>query len=77
MHKAQGVRANAVAPGGVLTGLEAPMRSAHAAAALGPPLQTVVPAPAEQLAATTWLLSDEAATVNGAVLPCDGGWSAV
>lgn len=80
MHKGQGVRANAVAPGGVLTGMDAPMRSAHAAAVLGPLLQTVVPAPAssEQLAATVcWLLSEDASNMNGAVVPCDGGWSAV
>ncbi len=80
MHKGQGVRANAVAPGGVLTGMEAPMRSRLAPAVLGPVLQTVVPAPAspEQVAALiTWLLSDEASNVNGAIVPCDGGWSAI
>jgi NAD(P)-dependent dehydrogenase (short-subunit alcohol dehydrogenase family) len=41
---------------------------------------TTIPAPAtsEQLAATiTWLLSDDASNVNGAILPCDGGWSAI
>ena len=32
----------------------------------------------EQLAATiTWLLSDDASNVNGAILPCDGGRSAI
>jgi NAD(P)-dependent dehydrogenase (short-subunit alcohol dehydrogenase family) len=32
----------------------------------------------EQLAATIcWLLSDDASNVNGAVLPSDGGWSAI
>jgi len=80
MHKGQGVRANAVAPGGVLTGMDAPMRSQHAATVLGPLLQTVVPAPAtsEQLAAAVaWLLSPDASNMNGAVVPCDGGWSAV
>lgn len=47
---------------------------------MGPILATVVPAPAtaEQLAASiTWLLSDDAANVNGVVLPSDGGWSAI
>ncbi len=34
--------------------------------------------PAEELAATiTWLLSDDPSNVNGAVLPSDGGWSAI
>ncbi|WP_432492548.1 SDR family NAD(P)-dependent oxidoreductase [Kineococcus auxinigenes] len=80
MHKGQGIRANAVAPGGVLTGMEAPMRSQHGASVVGPLLQTVVPTPAtsEQLAAAiAWLLSDDSANVNGAVLPSDGGWSAI
>jgi NAD(P)-dependent dehydrogenase (short-subunit alcohol dehydrogenase family) len=32
----------------------------------------------QQLAATiTWLLSDDASNVNGAILPSDGGWSAI
>ena len=42
--------------------------------------RTTVPAPAEaeQLAAAiTWLLSDDSANVNGAVLMSDGGWSTV
>jgi len=25
----------------------------------------------------TYLLSDDASNVNGAVIPCDGGWSAI
>ncbi|WP_066516297.1 SDR family NAD(P)-dependent oxidoreductase [Curtobacterium ammoniigenes] len=75
-----GIRANAVAPGPVATNIEAPMRSTFAAARIGPILQQVIPpvASAEQLAAAiTWLLSDDAANVNGAVLPSDGGWSTV
>lgn len=79
-HGKQGIRCNAVAPGAVATNIEAPMRSEHAARIVGPILATVVPAPAtaEQLAASiTWLLSDDAANVNGVVLPSDGGWSAI
>lgn len=79
-YRAQGIRANAVAPGPVITNIEAPFRSAHAAATLGPLMQAAVPPPAtaEQLAATiTWLLSDDASNVNGVVLPSDGGWSAL
>jgi NAD(P)-dependent dehydrogenase (short-subunit alcohol dehydrogenase family) len=35
-------------------------------------------ATAEQLAATiTWLLSDDASNLNGAILPSDRGWSAI
>lgn len=79
-HGPQGIRANAVAPGAVMTNIEAPMRSEYAASRVGPIMQTTIPAPAqpEQLAAAiTWLLSEDASNVNGVVLPSDGGWSAV
>jgi NAD(P)-dependent dehydrogenase (short-subunit alcohol dehydrogenase family) len=79
-YKGQGIRANAVAPGPVATNIEAPFKSEHAAGVLGPIMQTTIPplASAEQLAATIcWLLSDDASNVNGAVLPSDGGWSAI
>jgi NAD(P)-dependent dehydrogenase (short-subunit alcohol dehydrogenase family) len=79
-YKGQGIRANAVAPGPVATNIEAPFKSTHAAGVLGPIMQTTIPpvASAEQLAATIcWLLSDDASNVNGAILPSDGGWSAI
>ena len=79
-YKGAGIRANAVAPGPVATNIEAPFKSEHAAGVLGPIMQTTIPpvATAEQLAATiTWLLSDDASNVNGAILPSDGGWSAI
>jgi NAD(P)-dependent dehydrogenase (short-subunit alcohol dehydrogenase family) len=79
-YKGQGIRANAVAPGPVATNIEAPFKSEHAAGVLGPIMQTTVSAvaTAEQLAATIcWLLSDDASNVNGAILPSDGGWSAI
>ncbi|MBQ9917215.1 MAG: SDR family NAD(P)-dependent oxidoreductase [Microbacterium sp.] len=79
-HGPQGIRANAVAPGAVATNIEAPMRSAYAGSRIGPILQTIVPpvAQAEQLAAAiTWLLSHDSSNVNGAILPSDGGWSAI
>ncbi|OIQ80884.1 levodione reductase [mine drainage metagenome] len=78
-YKGKGIRANAVAPGAVATNIEAPFRSAFAGEVLGPYLG-IVPsvATAEQLAAAiTWLLSDDASNVNGVVMPCDGGWSAI
>ena len=79
-YKGNGIRANAVAPGPVATNIEAPFKSEHAAGVLGPIMQTTIPpvATAEQLAATIcWLLSDDASNVNGAILPSDGGWSAI
>ncbi|MGU3409016.1 SDR family NAD(P)-dependent oxidoreductase [Microbacterium sp. M1A1_1b] len=79
-HGPQAIRANAVAPGAVATNIEAPMRSEYAAGRVGPLMQVAIPpvAQPEQLAAAiTWLLSDDSANVNGAVLPSDGGWSVV
>lgn len=79
-YKGNGVRCNAVAPGAVLTNIEAPFHSEHAAAVLGPLMQVTIPPPAtsEDLAATiTYLLSDDAANMNGAIVACDGGWSAI
>lgn len=79
-YKGDGVRCNAVAPGAVATNIEAPFKSAHAGAVLGPIMQATIPgvATSEQLAATiTYLLSDDASNVNGAIVPCDGGWSAI
>jgi NAD(P)-dependent dehydrogenase (short-subunit alcohol dehydrogenase family) len=79
-YHSQGIRANAVVPGGVLTNIEGAFRSEQAAAIVGPVLQATLPsvATAEQVAAAiTFLLSGDAANINGAILPCDGGWSAI
>jgi NAD(P)-dependent dehydrogenase (short-subunit alcohol dehydrogenase family) len=76
----KGVRTNAVAPGAVKTNIEAPFHSQWAGERLGPIMQTTIPAPAEPeelAAAITWLLSDDSANVNGAILMSDGGWSTV
>lgn len=79
-YKGDGVRCNAVAPGAVATNIEAPFHSAHAGAVLGPLMQAMVTSvaqPDELAALIAWLLSDDASNVNGAVIPCDGGWSAI
>ena len=79
-YKGNGVRCNAVAPGAVATNIEAPFRSAHAGEVLGPYMQAMVTSvaqPDELAALITWLLSDDASNVNGAVVPCDGGWAAI
>jgi len=76
----KGVRCNAVAPGPVATNIEAPFRSALAQERLGPIMQATVPAiaqPPALAAAIAWLLSDEASDVSGAILPVDGGWTAI
>ena len=79
-YKGNGIRCNAVAPGPVITNIEAPFKSEHAARTLGPIMQATIPKPAtaDELAATiTYLLSDDASNMNGAIVPCDGGWSAI
>jgi NAD(P)-dependent dehydrogenase (short-subunit alcohol dehydrogenase family) len=78
MYAPQGIRVNAVAPGGVATGMsisgspsEFGQERMRDFMNVMPPI--VVP---EQLAASiTFLLSDDGVNVSGAVLPSDGGWS--
>ncbi|UCR88447.1 SDR family NAD(P)-dependent oxidoreductase [Mycetocola spongiae] len=80
LYAKQGIRVNAVAPGAVITNIEAPMKSELAAATLGPLMQVVVPTPASAdklAAAITWLASADSENVNGVILPSDGGWSAI
>jgi NAD(P)-dependent dehydrogenase (short-subunit alcohol dehydrogenase family) len=77
-HGPQGVRANTVAPGPTITGIDGGMRSQYAAGRGGPVMQATMPAPVapEHVAASiVWLLSDDATNINGVVLPSDGGWS--
>jgi len=78
MYAPQGVRANAVAPGGVATNIEGHPKSELAAARIFPLLGALaipVAQPSALAAAITWLLSEDSLNVNGAVLPSDGGWS--
>ncbi len=80
MYAKDGVRVNAIAPGGVRTSIEGAMKSALAIDRQGQLLRTVVPAPAQAediAAAIAFLASDEARNINGAVLTSDGGWSAL
>jgi NAD(P)-dependent dehydrogenase (short-subunit alcohol dehydrogenase family) len=76
----KGIRCNAVAPGPVATSIEAPFRSEWAGQRLGPLFQTNIPPvarPEELAAAITWLLSDDASNVSGAILAVDGGWASI
>jgi NAD(P)-dependent dehydrogenase (short-subunit alcohol dehydrogenase family) len=78
MYGPQGIRVNAVAPGGVATGIPMPASISEAGLARLKPFQDMIPtiATADQLAASiTFLLSDDAVNINGAVLASDGGWS--
>jgi NAD(P)-dependent dehydrogenase (short-subunit alcohol dehydrogenase family) len=78
MYAQQGIRVNAVAPGGVATGIPMPANVSEAGSARLRPFQMAIPtiATAEELAASiTFLLSDDAVNINGAILASDGGWS--
>ncbi|PPF80638.1 short-chain dehydrogenase [Pseudoclavibacter sp. RFBJ3] len=78
MYGPQGIRVNAVAPGGVATGIPMPPNMSEQGSARLQPFQAMIPtiATAEQLAASiTFLLSDDGVNINGAVLASDGGWS--
>lgn len=78
MYGVQGIRVNAVAPGGVATGIPFPPNVSEAGSARLQPFQSQIPtiATAEHIAASvTFLLSDDGVNINGVVLPSDGGWS--
>lgn len=79
-YRAEGIRCNAIAPGGVATnigstavprsqwGLER-LQKVHA-------LSERMAQPDEIAALLSWLASDEASNVNGAIVTADGGWTA-
>ncbi|WP_440710640.1 SDR family NAD(P)-dependent oxidoreductase [Herbiconiux sp. YIM B11900] len=78
MYGPQGLRVNAVAPGGVATGIPMAASPSESGSARLKPFQSAIPsiATAEKLAASiTFLLSDDGVNINGVVLPSDGGWS--
>lgn len=77
MYGPSGIRTNVVAPGGVLTNIEAKFDSQLGGDRVNSVLATMPDAVnADVLAASiTFLLSDDSVNINGAVLPSDGGWS--
>ena len=79
-YATDGVRCNAVCPGGVQTNIGAtsvPRDPAHLER-LGPihAAGRRIAQPDEVATLISWLASEEASNVNGAVIPVDGGWSA-
>jgi NAD(P)-dependent dehydrogenase (short-subunit alcohol dehydrogenase family) len=77
MYGPSGIRTNVVAPGAVLTNIEAKYESELGADRVNSILPTAPDAvEAPVLAASiTFLLSDDSVNINGAILPSDGGWS--
>ncbi|MFD2797194.1 SDR family NAD(P)-dependent oxidoreductase [Promicromonospora vindobonensis] len=79
MYAKSGIRTNAVAPGGVATGIPVPGQAEFGAPVLRPHQVNILSlATAEELAASiTFLLSRDSVNLNGAIVASDGGWSAV
>ena len=77
MYGPQGIRVNAVAPGGVATAIPMPANpSEFGSGRLAAFLNLIPPvATAEQLAASITFLLSDGVNINGAILPADGGWS--
>lgn len=75
----RGIRANAVAPGGVNTGMDTAFRSAYAQELTAPSIAAGTPSvePDVVVHPLLWLLSEDAPNVNGVILPSDGGWTTV
>lgn len=79
-YATQGIRVNAIAPGGVDTPLfrstaGATPEGAHRIAEMHPARR--VAQPGEIAAAVLFLASDEASFITGTTLPVDGGWTAI
>lgn len=76
MYEPNGIRVNAVAPGGTLTGMRPTATNTFGQERLNSHTADVPIAVPEALAASiTFLLSDDGVNVSGALLPSDGGES--
>lgn len=79
MYENDGIRTNAIAPGGINTNIAESMKNIdkfgyeRQATGMG---TSPTAGSAEQIAQTAlFLVSDEASYVNGAIVPVDGGWT--
>lgn len=83
MYAARGIRCNAICPGGTQTNIGETMtqeRLDPAGAARAGAFAALIPAmlQSEDIAALAlFLASDESRHINGAIIPADGGWTAV
>ena len=82
MYAQQGIRANAIAPGGTRTNIAESMpqeRLDRAGAARAAAYAALIPAylePDDLAALALFLASDESSRINGAVITADAGWTA-
>ncbi|MGI3224234.1 SDR family NAD(P)-dependent oxidoreductase [Streptomyces sp. GTA36] len=80
MYRKNGIRANAICPGGTATAISVDADgAAQGPAAIIPHFANMgrMSQPEEQAAAILFLASKAASNINGAILPVDDGWSAV
>ncbi|MFD3313812.1 SDR family NAD(P)-dependent oxidoreductase [Streptomyces sp. NPDC058694] len=80
MYRGKGVRTNAIAPGGTVTGIQVQAdKDAHGPSVIMGYMGNIGRAADadEQAAAIVFLASDAASNINGVILPVDNGWAAV
>jgi NAD(P)-dependent dehydrogenase (short-subunit alcohol dehydrogenase family) len=83
MYREQGIRTNAIAPGGTATNIHTSMGNldleAHGPKVVMKYMGNLgrMATPEEQASAILFLASDAASNVNGVILPVDDGWAAI
>jgi NAD(P)-dependent dehydrogenase (short-subunit alcohol dehydrogenase family) len=80
MYAHEGIRCNAIAPGGVNTNIGSTMKNISefgiSRASLAHQVSPRSGEPEEIAQVALFLASDEASFINGAVITADGGWTA-
>jgi NAD(P)-dependent dehydrogenase (short-subunit alcohol dehydrogenase family) len=79
MHATEGIRCNAIAPGGVETSIGLtlkPNQTGYTKIAPGFNLMPRTGKPDEIAQLALFLVSDDASFINGAIVTADAGWSA-